>query len=491
MADDKANGALERELRAALRGDVDFGPGARALYATDSSNYRQVPVGVILPRDADDVEAALAACRRHGAVVLPRGCGTSLAGQTCNEAVVFDFSRYMHEILVLDHDRRTARVQPGIVLDTLRAAAERRDLTFGPDPVTHNRCTLGGMIGNDSCGVHSVMSGKTVDNVHELDIVTYDGLRLRVGPTSDQDLDAFIRAGGRRGEIYGRLRDLRDRSADLIRARFPDIPRRVSGFGLDQLLPEHGFNVARALVGSEGTCVTVVEALLRLIPSPQARVLLVLGYPDIASAGDHVPEILPAGPIGLEAFDDRLLRTVQRKNTFATDLLPAGSGFLIAEFGADELEEATEQARQLMFALHHMPDPPAMALYTDPAQMARVWKIREAGVGASAYTPGQKRQWPGWEDAGVPPTRWAPTCATCARSWTSTATTVCSTDTSGRAASTTASISTSRPPMGLSSSAVSCTRRPSRWWPTAVRSRGSTATARPGANSCPSCMARS
>ena len=199
-----------------------------------------------------------------------------------------------------------------LVLDTLREQAERHHLTFGPDPATHSRCTLGGMIGNNSCGVHSVMAGKTDDNVHTLDVLTYDGLRLTVGPTSDAELAAIVSAGGRRAEIYTRLRALRDRYADLIRARYPSIPRRVSGYNLPWLLPENGFHVARALVGSESTCVTVVGATLHLVPSPPQRTLLVMGYPNIFAAADDAPFVRDFGPVGLEGVDDVLVDAVRR-----------------------------------------------------------------------------------------------------------------------------------------------------------------------------------
>src|SRR5919204_2506614 len=235
----------------------------------------------------------------------------------------------------------------------LRNAAEQHHLTFGPDPATHNHCTLGGMIGNNSCGVHSVMSGKTDDNTHELDILTYDGLRLRVGATGEEELARIIAEGGRRGEIYARLRDLRDRYADLIRARFPDIPRRVSGYGLDWLLPEKGFNVARALVGSESTCVTVLEATLRLVPWPRARSLLVLGYPDVYRAADHLTAVLEHEPIGLEGVDLELteLATMMGLHPDRIKLLPEGHGWLFAEFGGDSRDEADGRAHGLMDAL--------------------------------------------------------------------------------------------------------------------------------------------
>src|SRR5438046_4751337 len=290
---------LERELARTVRGEVRFDRGARALYATDGSNYRQIPIGLVIPRDADDVRAAVTACRKFDAPVLPRGAGTSLAGQSCNVAVVLDFTKFMNAILELNADERLARVQPGVVLDTLRNRAEVHHLTFGPDPSTHTRCTPGGMIGNTSCAHHSLLAGKTVDNVDELRILLYDGTEMRVGRTTDAELDAIVNEGGRRGQIYASLRAIRDRYAMLIRSRFPDIPRRVSGYNLDQLLPENGFNVARALVGTEGTCVVVLEAKATLIPSPQQRTLVGLGYRDSFAAADHVPEILALKPIGL------------------------------------------------------------------------------------------------------------------------------------------------------------------------------------------------
>ena len=330
---------LAEALRSALRGEVRFDDGSRALYATDGSNYRQVPIGVVLPHDADDVLAAISVCREFGAPLLCRGGGTSLAGQCCNVAVVLDFSRYMSRILEIDPDRRIARVQPGVVLDNLRNAAEKHHLTFGPDPASHDRCTLGGMIGNNSCGVHSVMAGKTDDNIEELDVVTYDGVRMKVGQTSADDVHANRAGLGRRGQIYGVLKSISDQYGELIRQRFPSIPRRVSGYNLNYLLPENGFHVARALVGSEGTCVTVLEATCRLVESPPARVLLVVAYPDIYQCADNVPEIMSHKPIGLEGFDDLLVYYTRTKgiNSEGLALLPEGDGWLLVEFGGQTL----------------------------------------------------------------------------------------------------------------------------------------------------------
>src|SRR5438270_2840930 len=397
-------------LRRSVSGEVRFDDGSRALYATDGSNYRQVPIGVVLPRNADDVIAAGALCRQFGAPLLCRGGGTSLAGQCCNVAVILDFSKYMAGILEVDPVRRIARVQPGVILDHLRAAAEKHQLTFAPDPATHNRCTLGGMIGNNSCGVHSVMAGKTDDNIDELEILTYDGLRMKVGRTSSDELERNIAEGGRRGEIYAKLGAIRDKYGDLVRQRYPNIPRRVSAYNLTFLFPENGFHVARALVGSEGTCVTVLEATCRLVESPPARVLLVIAYPDVYQCADHVPEVMTHSPIGLEGIDDLLVRSTRRKgiNSEGLALLPEGGGWLFAEFGSDTPTEAAAQAHGLMDALGRSASPPQMRLFTDSRQIRHVWEIRESSLGVLAYVPGEPFSWEGWEDSAVAPEKLGP-----------------------------------------------------------------------------------
>ena len=399
--------ALAADLSGRIRGEVRFDHGNRALYATDSSNYRQVPIGVVIPRNEEDVVETVAACRRYGAPLLPRGGGTSLAGQGCNVAVVVDMSKYMNNILELDPERKLARVQPGTILDHLRAAAERHHLTFGPDPATHAWNTLGGMIGNNSCGVHSIMAGNTVDNVEALEVLTYDGLRMWVGPTSDEELEQIIAAGGRRGQIYAQLKALRDRYADLVRTRYPKIPRRVSGYNLDQLLPENGFHVARALVGTEGTCVTVLQAVVRLAYSPPVRSLLVLAYPDAYQAADHVMEILAHEPVGLEGFDDYVVSVERAKGLHlpGLEMLPEGNGWLLAEFGGESRQEADDRARAAMEALSRSPNPPAMTLFDTPQRQKAIWEVRESALGASALLPDGSHAWEGWEDAAVAPER--------------------------------------------------------------------------------------
>ncbi len=404
-----AHRELESLLKRSLRGPnpsdlVRFDAGSRALYASDSSNYRQLPIGVVFPRDAADVEAALAACRQVGAAVLPRGAGTSLAGQCVNVAVVFDYSRFMNSLGSIDAEAKMARVEPGIVLDRLRDAAELHHLTYAPDPATHSRCTLGGMIGNNSCGVHGLLGGKVVDNVESLDVVLYDGTRLTVGATPSEQIEALISSGGRVGQLYAGLARLRHRYASLIRDKFPNIPRRVSGYNLDQLLHENNFHVARALVGSEGTCANIVSATLNLTASPPFRVLTVLGFDDAFVAADAVPLVLEHKPIGLEGFDHLLVEFMRRKGLALRDLdrLPPGTGFLLVEMGAWSLEEAHAKAEEVARASQSWPHRPVAHICT-PEEAKSVWHVRESALGAMVFVPGEPDRWEGWEDAAVPP----------------------------------------------------------------------------------------
>jgi FAD/FMN-containing dehydrogenase/Fe-S oxidoreductase len=405
--------ALAEALRRRVHGDVRFDSASLALYATDASNYRQVPIGVVMPHGPDDVEAAISVCREFGAPLLPRGGGTSLAGQCCNVAVILDFTRYMNNIIEVDPQHRIARVQPGVVLDHLRNAAEKFHLTFAPDPATHDRCSIGGMIGNNSCGVHSVMAGKTDDNIEELEVVTYDGLRLRVGADfirAHGETDALVRPRGaevsrrtRAEQISNSLNQIGDQYANLIRTKFPNIPRRVSGYNLNHLLPEN-VHLARSLVGSEGTCVTVLEATCRLVESPPARVLAVIAYPDIFQCADRIPEIMEQKPIGLEGIDDILVGYTRRKgiNTEGLNLLPQGGGWLLVEFGASTTKEAEAQVRALIAALNRSATPPNVRLCSGE-QAKRIWEVRESSLGVTSHVPGEPLNWEGWEDSAVAP----------------------------------------------------------------------------------------
>jgi FAD/FMN-containing dehydrogenase/Fe-S oxidoreductase len=394
--------SLERALKGAVRGEVRFDRGSRALYASDASNYRQYPIGVVVPLDADDAAAAVNLCREYDAPILPRGAGTSLAGQSCNVAVVIDFTKYMNRIVELNADERYARVQPGVVLDHLRDRAERHQLTFGPDPSTHSRCTLGGMIGNNSCGTHSLLAGKTADNVEELTVLLYDGTVMTVGPATEAEVESIATSGGTRAGVYRALRDIRNQYQEAIRSGFPDIPRRVSGYNLDQLLPENGFHVARALVGREGPCALVLEAKVTLIESPQFRSLVGLGYADTFAAADHVMEILPFDPIGLEGFEGAMIDGLTRRGAPNLELMPEGRGYLLVEFGAESAAAAQARAEALITYLARQPGAPTSRLYT-PTEAKAVWKIREAGPRAASNAPGQPPRWEGWDDAAVAP----------------------------------------------------------------------------------------
>jgi FAD/FMN-containing dehydrogenase/Fe-S oxidoreductase len=393
-----------KALSRSIQGEVRFDPASRSLYASDLSIYRQVPIGVVIPRDADDVIATVAACRARGVPILGRGCGTSLSGQCCNVAVVIDFSKYMNKVREINLENRTAWVEPGLICDDLRHAANQFGLTLAPDPATHQYCTLGGMIGNNSCGVHSMMGGKTVDNVEELEILTYDGLRMRVGKPGPQEFERVVRAGGRPAEIYSRLRMLRDRYEEEVRSRYPKIPRRVSGYNLDELLPENGFHIARSLVGSESTLALVLSARVRLMHNPPKRALLVIGYPDLGTAGDHVPEILEFHPIGLEGLHKHVIENMHSKGKKmpAAGLLPEGDVWLLVEFGGETQLEANDQAECVIRRLQKLPGNRETRLFEKEQEQDAIWHARESGVGASRV-PNKEEAWPSWEDSAVAP----------------------------------------------------------------------------------------
>ncbi|MGY1709449.1 FAD-binding and (Fe-S)-binding domain-containing protein [Geodermatophilus sp. SYSU D00758] len=399
--------ALERDLRARVDGEVRFDAGSRGAYSTDASNYRQVPIGVVVPRTVEAAAAAVAVCREHGAPLLARGGGTSLGGECTNTAVVLDFAKYCTRLLSVDAEARTCVVEPGIVLDELNAQLAEHGLEFGPEPATHSHCTIGGMIGNNSCGATAQRTGKVVDNVVSLEVLLYDGTRMTVGATSDEEYAAIVRAGGRRGEVYAQLRELRDRYADLIRERFPeDVPRRVSGYNLDSLLPEKGLHLAQALVGSENTLVTVLRAELRLVPVVGHHALVLLGYPDAVTAAGDVPRIVTHEPIALEGLDRELIRYQQRKdlNPDALQLLPGGPrAWVLAQFGGADDDEAVGRARRFAEAADSWESAPTATVFEDEEAQIQIWQIRESGLGATARVPGMPDTWPGWEDSAVAP----------------------------------------------------------------------------------------
>ncbi|WP_052849777.1 FAD-binding and (Fe-S)-binding domain-containing protein [Streptomyces avicenniae] len=379
---------LAAALRSAVRGTVDFGTAARALTTMDASNYRRVPVGVVAPRDADDVAAALAVCREHGAPVVPRGGGTSIAGQATGTGVVLDFTRHMNRVLHVDPDARTAVVQPGAVCDTLRAAAAPHGLTFGPDPSTHSRCTLGGMIGNNACGSHSVAWGTTADNVRALDVLTYRGAPARL-----ERGGAGVPEGLRRG-----VDELVSARLALLRTGYPDLPRRISGYALDELLPEKGRDWARAFTGSEGTLGVLTEATVRLVEAPRARALAVLGFPDESAAAEAAPGLLAHGPLTVEGMAADLV-----PSPAARAALPPGGAWLFVEAGGDSPAEAEQRARALGRAAGDATT--GLRVVTAHAEQRLLWRVREDASGTATRMPDGGEAWPGWEDCAVPPQR--------------------------------------------------------------------------------------
>ena len=401
--------ALVNDLEARVSGEIRFDAGSRAAYSTDASNYRQVPIGVVVPRDVESGAAAVRVCRDHDVPLLSRGGGTSLAGECCNAAIVIDWSKYCNRVEHVDVDNKRIIAQPGAVLDEVNRLLSRDGLMVGQKPSTHPTCTIGGMIGNNSCGSTAQAYGKMVDAVRRLEVITYDGTRMWVGATDDEEYAEIAAAGDRRAEIYERLRRLRDAYLGEIRTNYPDIPRRVSGYNLDDLLPEKGFNVARALTGSESTLVTVLRAEIDVVEVPKFRSLVVLGYPDITTAADAVPRVVEHDPLAVEGLDDRLV-SLEREEHFDPDALsrlPEGAGWLMVQFGGDTDEQVREHAERFMDdmkSVESLPRPHEVYM-DDPAREDRLWEVREAGLGATAYPPDEHATHEGWEDAAVPPDR--------------------------------------------------------------------------------------
>jgi FAD/FMN-containing dehydrogenase/Fe-S oxidoreductase len=395
--------ALEAALGNAVRGEVRFDAGSRAAYSTDASNYRQVPIAVVCPADVDDAVEAVRVCHEHDVPVLSRGGGTSLGGECCNVAVVLDWSKYVHGVESVDVEARTAIILPGTVLDDANKELTKHGLVIGPKPATHSHCTLGGMIGNNSCGATAQWSGATAANVERLEVLSYDGVRMWVGATSDEEYGRIQTEGGRRADIYRALRELRDRYAEQIATRFPDIPRRISGYNLPELTGANGFHVARALVGTESTCVTVLRVELKLMKQPEKQITVVLGYPDIGAAGDAAPKVARHSPIQLEGLDDKVLcyEREERRPTDVLAALPDGNAWLVVELGGDSDDDVRGKARRL---IDDVADGNAVVL-DDTGQRARLTAVREAALATTARTPAGPDAWPGWEDSAVAPDR--------------------------------------------------------------------------------------
>ncbi|MGW0710175.1 FAD-binding and (Fe-S)-binding domain-containing protein [Streptomyces sp. NPDC002643] len=386
--------ALRRRLlRAGLR-DVRVDDTTRAAFSSDASLYRVLPAAVAVPRDDAEVAAAVDAARALGLGVTARGAGTSVAGNAIGPGLVLDFSRHLDAVLAVDPEARTARVRPGVVHASLQRAAAPHGLRFGPDPSTHTRCTIGGMIGNDACGSRALGYGRTAENVEALTVITGTGEVLRTSR-----LDTPHTADGcptQRRE----LKALVARALEPIRTELGRFHRQISGYALHQLLPENGFDLTRMLVGSEGTLGIVTEATVRLVRDPAHRVLVALGYPDIATAGEATALVLPYRPIACEGLDSRIVDVVrERKGPSAVPDLPRGAAWLFVELAGDDRAELLDRAATLAAgagALRHR-------VVADPAEQAALWRIREDGGGLAGRAPSGRPAWAGWEDAAVPP----------------------------------------------------------------------------------------
>lgn len=372
-------------LRAGLDGEVDTSPRRRAEYSSDASNYRVPPAAVVFPRADADVAATLAFARDNGLPVTARGAGTSVAGNAVGPGLVLDFSRHMNRVLDFDAERRVARVQPGVVLSALQRLARPHGLRFGPDPSTQDRCTLGGMIGNNACGPRAVSWGRTSDNVEALRVIDGRGSErvLAADPSVVPGLPEFTRT-----------------HLALLRTELGRFARQASGYGLEHLLPERGSNLAKAFVGTEGTCGLLLDAEVGLVPLPGATTLTVLGYPDIATAADDVAAVMSCAPIAVEGIDSRLVEVVLSHRGSVPEL-PRGGAWLFVETGGATPEQADEAARGLCHAAHAL----EARIITDPAAVAALWRIRADGAGLAGRTAQGRPAWPGWEDAAVPPER--------------------------------------------------------------------------------------
>ncbi|MEV0538457.1 FAD-binding and (Fe-S)-binding domain-containing protein [Nocardia salmonicida] len=379
------------ELGHALAGEVESSPTARATYSMDASNYRHVPLAIVFPSTLDDLEATVRICRAHGVPITARGAGTSIGGQALGQGVIVDYSRHLNRVLAVDPQTQTARVQPGTILDTLRAEAAQYGLTFGPDPSTHSRCTIGGMVGNDACGSHSVAWGRTADNVVALDVLTSDGSRLTIGAELPDDPRAIA------------SKQLALDNLSLLRTAFPALPRRVSGYALDQLLPENRTNLLRAMVGTEGTCVLLTEITVRLVAAPAARALVVAGYEDDIAAADAVPEVLLLQPLTVEGMGQDLIDALQTRRTHpAVELLPEGRGWLFIEVAGADAEDAAARADEIAAILRRKTGAATLVEVRATGQRL-LWSVREAAAGIVTRMADGSEAWPGWEDSAVPP----------------------------------------------------------------------------------------
>ena len=397
---------LVEELGRRVAGEVRFDKMTRALDSTDASIYQIEPIGVVIPRNADDVVAVLETANRSGAPVLPRGGGTSLAGQTVGHAIVIDFSKYMREVVEVNAEEAWVRTQPGIVLDELNHHLDPYGLLFAPDPSTSNRSNVGGALGNNSCGAHSIVWGKTVDNVHELKAVLSNGQTARFGALNGADLEARMRLDGLEGNIYRELFAIGEANRDEILRRYPPIQRRVSGYNLDEFVGGNGFDMARFVVGSEGTLVAITEAKLRVVPRPRMKALAVLHFHDLQASMEATVAVLEMEPAAVELIGSMILRQARANLEYSRmmDFIDGEPEAVLAveltgeteaelNAGMDRLESRMERSG-LTYAVRRL---------TRPEDQAKVWAVRKAGLGLMMNVPGDAKPLPFVEDTAVAP----------------------------------------------------------------------------------------
>src|SRR5437660_11960925 len=412
---------LEQELRRAVEGDVRFDAYSRLLYSTDASMYQMEPIGVVVPRHAGDVQAVLEIANRGNVAVLPRGGGTSLTGQTVNRAVVMDFSRFMNNVLEVNEEELWARVQPGVVQDELNHQVRAHGLLFGPDTSTSNRATLGGMMGNNSGGSHSIAYGLTVDHVLEIRALLADGSEVVFGELTPAEFEAKCRATGLEGQIYREVAAIRETYADEIRARYPKQWRRVAGYNLNELLgvgvrphsyagggngSPRAFSMARLVVGSEGTLLTILEAKVRLVRRPRATALAVIHYHDMQEALESSQALLETGPYAVEVTD-KVILDLARANIEQSQKMGWVQGdpaaIMIVEYtGENDAEarakvealEARRQRERFGYTAH---------LAFDAGEQRTIWGLRKAGLGLLLGMKGDKKPIAFVEDTCVDP----------------------------------------------------------------------------------------
>ncbi|MFX1821810.1 FAD-binding and (Fe-S)-binding domain-containing protein [Pseudarthrobacter sp. CC4] len=388
--------------------DADTSPRRLAEYSYDASNYRVAPLAVVFPRSTEDVVGTLAACRETGTPLISRGGGTSMAGNAIGPGVVLDFSRHMNRIHGIDEAAGTVAVDPGVVLAVLSREVERATgnrYTFAPDPSSKNRATIGGSLGNDACGNHSVRYGRMSDHVLELDVVTSDGARLTATADGLRATDPADKAGAARAaSLTGSLKELAHINLAEFRVELGRIQRQVSGYHLDNLLPEKGFNVARALVGSEGTCAIITGARMKLVPKPASALLVCLGYADVVEAARDITTILEFSPAAVEGIDEAIVDTMRfRRGADSVLGLPEGKAWLYVDLDGDDPAQVRAEADRLLARLRKNGRLVAGRPVPDTVERASLWRVREDGAGLSARLASGGESWPGWEDSAVAP----------------------------------------------------------------------------------------